>query len=166
MAFVSRWVATATIVDRDDFASVVSINVSEADAEAWLTAADGAKAATEIGIYFDALDAMTLGRIRSKSVAQVQDDDAIIDYDGMSEQALRGNRIVFSYQAGLKRYTLSIPARDPASITPASAGDRNRSQLLDDPAQMSAFVAAFEAVAVGDNGVSPVSIVRATLNDN
>ena len=114
MAFVERWYASVTIVDTAKRASTVSLYVSEANAEAWLVAADQtARDLTDIGVFFIAFNAMTDGVVVNEKVS-MERDEASITYPS---DAYRGNKAIINSNTstGVNLET-SIPARTDANI--------------------------------------------------
>ncbi len=158
MALINRWIASATYRDGVGRDSVVSIYVTESDAEEWINAMDETtRAATPIGVYFDKLDTMTAAALVSRTVTMQQVVDLPLN---PADEVLRGNKLAVEFLSAGRGYVITIPARNPAAYTqkPDSLEVNLTSGVVP------AFIAAFEDVAISVNGAG-VDVRRIRVAD-
>lgn len=158
MATVIEHTYLLTVIDSRGKFSTHSIAVNGVDAIAYLDAVDdAARGATDIGEYQAAVIALTAANFVSSAIKVAYKDDA---YTAPSADANIYNfdKLTVGYKVGLDNYIVTIPARDDAAYNVAP----NAVDVLIAGAGASAatttFVAAFEAVAVDEDGNGPVDV--------
>lgn len=159
MALINKYVASVTYRDGVQRDSVVSVYVSEADAEAWITAADEtARTATDVGTLFEKMDALVAGTLIRRSVSLEQ----LVDLPANpADDILRGNKLAVEFIADGRNYVMTIPCRNPASFTQK---DDSLEVELGTGAAVPAFITAFQNVAVTRAGDS-VTVRRIRVAD-
>lgn len=154
MAWVERYVAKQTFIDSTGKSSTVETRVNATDANAYLDA--GTKLlrdASAIGVYFDAVAALSTATEYQRSLEVIDEQDTVADAPVGSYHF---DKIAVSTRAGLDNYSATIPARDMGALTLADDGvtiDTN------DAGEVAAYVAALEDVSIGKNG-STVTVTR------
>lgn len=139
-----------SIRDQRKRSSPVAIRVNQADAEAWLDAADAAaRAATQLGVFFDAVAALSNGTIDERGVTKYE-VDTTVGYPAVQDPPIFiMDKYAFNYESvgTVRQQIFTIPCRGNA--VPASDGV---TLDLADGGVVQDFVTAFEAVVVGIAG--------------
>lgn len=122
MAFTLKYFAQMGFMDSRAKATVREFNVSAADAEAWLTAADAAaRAATALGVFFANLEAHTDCEILYRRVIKGDVEQAVVAPS--SEQATYNYDVfLVSMYDGVNPGSFTIPGRRTAAVDFASNG--------------------------------------------
>lgn len=129
----------------------VSYRISQVAAQAYVAAADAAaRAATSVGALITATDNLSLGVFDSARVRYGEIEDTAVA-PAADSGVYRFDKFAFKYDANTKNYQVSIPCRDMTAVELESDGvsfDITASAA-------SAWVTAFEAIGLGDNGYAP-----------
>jgi hypothetical protein len=159
MAVFYRWVVSITTMDGVLRPSVNNFYVSEADAEAWINAADEtARAATDVGVLVSKFLAMTDAAFVQTQVGMIQLNDPV---SNPADTVLRGNKLAFKGRSGGRGIDFSIPARKPASF---SQSVDSLQVSITSPTAMSEFVTAYNAVVTDQFG-NVASVQSASVVD-
>lgn len=152
MAAVTRHYANLTLGDSASKRYNFRIRVNSTDGQAWLEAADpSARAATDIGVMFGKVMALTALNLEKSSVTLEDTDDAFA-FPAPDSNIYGFDKLATQLKAGLKNYTLTIPGRDDAAYNVSPDG---LTVLIDGAGASAAtteFITALEAVMLADNG--------------
>lgn len=161
MAWVEKGIeAYASYVDSQKKTSVHSIFVNAADARAFVAAADEtARAATDIGVYFAAVDALIEAAPVDRGIRFNTKNDALV-IPATDDEIFNFDKLTVGWSSGLDNYSLTIPARDMAAVT--VVGRNGDCELATGAVQT--WIQAFLDVAVSKSGdaATQVSYVRVT----
>jgi hypothetical protein len=108
--------AYISFVDSRKKTSVHAINVSTADAKAYVAAADeAARAATEVGVYFDAVMALSNGAASDRGIRYNTKDNALV-IPPVDDEIFGFDKLTVGWSSGLENFSLTIPARKMDAI--------------------------------------------------
>lgn len=162
MATVLRHYLNLAVGDSREKLTPVQLRISEADAQAYMTAVDdAARAATAAGLLAAAIEGVTAGTVWSKGVSiSVLDDTAIFPTD--NADVYNFDKILVGLKAGLERSHFTIPSRDGTAYTVGSDGV---SIILTDPGRTAAvadLITQVEATVLNKQG-DAVTLERAEV---
>jgi len=144
-------VAEQTFVDGIGRPFAMSWRVTEANAEAWISAADHtARDATNIGILFAKERGMTQGALTGQRVYLQYEPSTVAP---IADDILRGNKLTVHYNADTHNYIVSISCRNPASY------EQQVDSLvcaLDAPTAMVDYITAIESFTLSPYGANLV----------
>lgn len=145
MALVDLHYAYVTLGDSRKKTTTFRARVSAADATAYFGAATQIlKDGTPVGQLLLSIEDMSAGTLISKGVVLDTIDDAAV-FPDPDDNVYNFDKLMIHYQAGIRNYHLSIPARDDAAYTVASDGV---TVLLDDDQQVIDLVSRFNATVL------------------
>lgn len=151
MPVVNIYRARLSFGDQQKKLFAVEFNVSETDAEAWLTAADEAtRAATDLGVFMASLEALSKCSLYEKGVTLVERTEPYT-FPAITTATYGFDKLAVSYKAGIRNFTLSIPGRDESAYTVADDGITVITSVAG-TAEVQAFVAAFNTTVLAVSG--------------
>lgn len=137
------YVAEQTFVDGIKRAFSQKWHVTQANAEAWLTAADhAARDATNVGLLFAAERGMTDGVLTGQRVFLQYEPNTVAP---AADTILRGNKLSIAVGSNTHTYVSTIGARKASAFT---QGVDSLICSLTTPAAMATYVAAVESFAL------------------
>jgi len=138
------YVAEQTFVDGINRPFSQKWHVTQANAEAWITAADHtARDATNIGLLFAAERGMTDGALTGQRVFLQYEPSTV---GAIADTILRGNKLSVAVNSNTHTYVSTIGARKQSSYV---QGVDSLVVSLTTPAAMTAYVSAIESFALG-----------------
>lgn len=153
------WIAEQSFVDGIKRPFEQRWHVTEANAQAWLTAADHAARDTEnIGLLFAAERGVTDGALTGQRVYLQYEPNTV---GPVADTILRGNKLSVSIQSNTHTYTSTIGARKQSAYT---QGVDSLIVSLTTPAAMVAYVSAVESFALGPYDL-PLSVAQVKVVD-
>lgn len=153
--------ASVTFLDSANRKTTTRIRVSEADAKAYVAAADEAAAdATNVGLLLASIDDLTELTFVAKGVDFVYEENSPV----LPTAAFRGNKAVFGYgSASARDFTISIPGRDNTVLNlngvsiPVSGGAEST--------EVAAFNTQLVATGLDINGNAITGLIYGRIND-
>jgi len=138
------WIAEQSFVDGIRRPFDQRWHVTEANAQAWLAAADHtARDATNIGLLFAAERGMTDGALTGQRVYLQYEPSTV---GAIADTILRGNKLSVQINSNTHTYTSTIGARKQSAYT---QGVDSLIVSLTTPAAIAAYVSAVESYALG-----------------
>jgi len=152
MAFAVQYWAVIEFGDSRQDVSPARLRVTAADGQAWQAAIGfSAKLATQVGVYFLALAGLSDSSTMSYRVEEIWADDAAA-FPAADDNVYNFDKINVGYKSGFDRYTASIPGRADTNYNVADDGVTIITSGGGASAQTTAYVAAFNDVALAKNG--------------
>lgn len=122
LALVEQYFGFLKIGDSRQSFTTIEIRLTDADAVAWNAAIGAAaKAATEAGVLFAAIEGLTAGTVFERGVRSAIVDDAAA-FPAADDNVYNFDKINVGLKAGLDRYTVTIPSRDDTAYNVAADG--------------------------------------------
>lgn len=154
MAIVSEHWAIMKFGDSRQKFTDVRIRITDADALAWMAAADyAAKQATQAGVMMAAVQGLVAATPFEQGIQETFTDDTSV-FPPSNDNIYNFDKINVGWKAGLDRYTLTLPARDDTAYNVADDGVTVIITGAGASAATTSFVSAFNNVAEGKNGLA------------